>query len=142
MPLSRACAHCIVPWNCFWTTSTRISWLLLWYAQQISLQLIFTSVALPLRSACCRKNNMNRAALSSMERLCFSTIDTHSTMSARWICSCRESWGRATCVSFSLIARATSSVTVSISSSSSVKLLKAVFPALLPAADPAVDYKN
>ncbi len=62
---------------------------------------------------------MNLAALSSIERRCFSTTATHSTMSAKWICSCLDNCGRAILVSFSLIAAATPSVTVSASSSSS-----------------------
>lgn len=40
MPLSLACSQSILPWNCLDARSTSMSWLLLWYAQAISLQVM------------------------------------------------------------------------------------------------------
>jgi hypothetical protein len=75
---------------------------------------------------------MNLAALSSSDLRCVSTSATHSTVSARWICSCLESCGRAIVVSLSLIADAIPSVNVS-TISSSEKLPKDLVSLVTPA---------
>jgi hypothetical protein len=119
IPVSRAAFQDSLPPNCRDERSRSMSWLLLWKAQTISRQETVTFSGIPwlLRSICCRKNRRYRAALSSIERRCFSTVATHSIVSTSRTCSWLVSCGRATRAKCSLRAAAIASSTTVGSSS-------------------------